>query len=58
LHVRILHQRVEEIGGLDETEAAVSQGSDGGIHADADSGNGHVHEVGLLLLALVILSVS
>ncbi len=33
----------------------MTEGGDGGVHADADPRDGHVHEVRVLLLALVIL---
>ena len=56
LHVGILHQGVEEVCGLHQTEAGVSQRGDAGVHPDADPGDGSVHEVrALLLLTLVIL---
>ena len=55
LHVGVLNERVEEVGGLDEGQAPVAQRGDGGVHADPDPWDGHVHEVSLLLLALVIL---
>ena len=55
LHVGILNERVEEVGGLDEGQAPVAQRGDRGVHADPDPWDGHVHEVSLLLLALVIL---
>ena len=55
LHVGVLDQGVEEVGGLYEGQSAVTQRGDGGVHADPDPGDGHVHEVSLLFLALVVL---
>ncbi len=55
MHVGVLDERIEEVGGLDEREASVTKRSDGRIHADPYPGDGHVHEVRVLLLTLVIL---
>ena len=38
LHVGILDQRVEEVRGLDQRQAGVAEGRDGGVHADTDPG--------------------
>ena len=49
LHVRVLDQGVEEVCGLDERESSVPKRGDGGVHADPDARDGHVHEVGVLI---------
>lgn len=36
-HVRILHQGVKEVGGLDQGQAPVPQGDDTGVQADTCS---------------------
>ena len=55
LHVRVLNQRVEEVRRLYKGQASVAQRGDGRVHSNPDPWDGHVHEVSLLLLALVIL---
>ena len=50
LHVGVLHEGVEEVGGLHEGEPGVAEGRDGGIHPDANARDGHVHEVSMLVL--------
>lgn len=44
-HVRIVDDRIEEVGGLNETQTAVAQRRDGAVEPDPDAWNGHVHEL-------------
>jgi hypothetical protein len=36
LHVGVLHQRIEEIRGLDQTQARVAQRSNTGVHSNTN----------------------